>query len=162
MCSRACQKTRAHTSFYFISPAKKTILYLVLQATELTLANVRKEKKEEELPVLEMHRVLHNKIEQPEIARITGWAVTKLKGSLSKGSLGRRRRWGEPSLFKSYLFVYFNLYCIFPSPFSPFILPPPSNHHLHSVAHVNESFFLFAQSLHFLTSPTSCHPVLHL
>ena len=37
-----------------------------------------------------------------------------------------------------------------PLPFSPLILPSPSSHH--TLVHVPESFFLFAQSLHPLTS----------
>ena len=48
------------------------------------------------------------------------------------------------STFKKYIiFITF-----FPLPFSA-----PSNHH--TVAHVHESFFFFAQSLHPLTAPTS-------
>ena len=37
-----------------------------------------------------------------------------------------------------------------PLPFSPLILPSPSSHH--TLVHVPESFFLFSQSLHPLTS----------
>ena len=48
-------------------------------------------------------------------------------------------------------FLIYNLYSIFH--LVPLYLPPPSNHH--TVVHVHESFFLFAQSLHPLTS----HPL---
>ena len=59
----------------------------------------------------------------------------------------------------SFLFKSFEIFIVFfPLPFSPFILPPTSNHH--TVVHVHESFFLFAQSLH--PSPRhSCQPVLY-
>ena len=50
-----------------------------------------------------------------------------------------------------FLFFSFNLYCIFFLIFSPFTPPSPSNPH--TVVHVHESFFLFAQSLHPLLSP---------
>ena len=43
----------------------------------------------------------------------------------------------------------------FPLPFSALILLSPSNHH--TVVHIHESFFLFAQPLHPLTSQCSCH-----
>ena len=48
-------------------------------------------------------------------------------------------------------FFKFNLYCTFPLPFSLLIPPSPSSHH--TVVHVHNSFFLFAQSLHPLTPP---------
>ena len=49
-------------------------------------------------------------------------------------------------------FYFFNLIFIvfFHLVFSPLMPLPPSNHH--TVAHVHESFFFFAQSLHPLTS----------
>ena len=56
------------------------------------------------------------------------------------------------SHLKKLIFIVF-----FSSPFSPFILPTPSNHH--TVVHVHESFFLFARLLH---PAPSCHPALHL
>ena len=73
-----------------------------------------------------------------------------------------------------FFFVYFHLqhlHCLyffnlifivfFPLPFSPLHPPPTRNHH--TDVHVHESFFLFVESLHPLTSPpTSCQPVLHL
>ena len=65
-----------------------------------------------------------------------------------------KNSWISESLFQFYLFIYlFNLYCIFfPLPFSALISPSLRNHH--TVVHVQESFFLFDQSLHLLTSPT--------
>ena len=54
-------------------------------------------------------------------------------------------------------FLKFNLYCIcFPLPFTPLMPPPFSNHH--TVVHVHESFFLFAQSL--LLLPLHPHQLL--
>ena len=47
-------------------------------------------------------------------------------------------------------------YCMFPLPFSPLTLPLPCNHH--TVVHVHESFFLFAQSLHSLNAPSQLSP----
>ena len=52
--------------------------------------------------------------------------------------------------FKIYTLLYFFHYHLL-----PLYTPPPSNHH--TIVHVHESFFLFAQSLHPLTTPTSCH-----
>ena len=54
----------------------------------------------------------------------------------------------------------FIFYCVFfLLPFRPLIPPPPSNHH--TVVH--ETFLLFTQFLHSLTSPSHCcHPALHL
>ena len=51
-----------------------------------------------------------------------------------------------PSFFKYIIFIIF-----FPLPFCPLISLPPSNHH--TIVHVHESFFFFAQSFHTLTSP---------
>ena len=54
--------------------------------------------------------------------------------------------------FLKLIFIIF-----FPLPFISLIPPPPSNHH--TVAHVHESSFLFAQSLHLLISSSiSWHP----
>ena len=46
----------------------------------------------------------------------------------------------------------------FPLPFSPLTPPPPSNHH--TVVHVHESFFLFAQSLHPHSPPPAATNIL--
>ena len=55
---------------------------------------------------------------------------------------------------------YLILIAFFPLPFSPLIPLSSSNHH--TVVHVHESFFLFAQSLHLQPSPlpqlSSCSP----
>ena len=53
----------------------------------------------------------------------------------------------------SILMYLFNLIFIvfFPIPYSPLLFPPASNHH--TVVHVHESFFLFAQSFHCFASP---------
>ena len=49
-------------------------------------------------------------------------------------------------LNKVFFSFYLKLYCIFPLPLVPLYAPSPSNHH--TVVHVHESFFLFAQSFH--------------
>ena len=72
---------------------------------------------------------------------------------LSVRSLGNFKNLQKHYLFFSFpqgylLFFLFN--CIFPITYSPLMPPLPSNHH--TVVHVHESFFLFAQSLHPLTS----------
>ena len=60
-------------------------------------------------------------------------------------------------LFFTKHFIYVFTYIIFSHYHLLLLWPPlPSNHH--TVAHVHEPFFLFAQSLHLLTMPpTSCH-----
>ena len=55
-----------------------------------------------------------------------------------------------PTILAHSSFSKFNL-VFFPLPFIPFIRPSPSNYH--SVVHVHESFFLFAQSFHPLMTP---------
>ena len=53
--------------------------------------------------------------------------------------------------FKLFLFLKFNLYCIFHYHLGPLSPSPPSNHH--TGARVRESFFLCAQSLPLLSPP---------
>ena len=62
------------------------------------------------------------------------------------------------SFFLKFMWYFFFFIIFFPLPFSSLMPTPPHNHH--TVVHVHESFFLFAQSLY--PYPLSCHPALHL
>ena len=108
---------------------------------------------EKHLPPPSLHLILKQRIQAkkwPKISFLTPEApqfrIRKYVTCLS--------RFHGPTFFFLLLF-YFICYLIFivifPLPFSPLI--PLSHHNYHTVVHVPESFFLFAQSFHLFTSP---------
>ena len=50
------------------------------------------------------------------------------------------------------IYIFFNAF--FPLPYMPLILPTSSTCYHHTIVHVHESFFLFAQFPHPLTTPS--------